>query len=361
MQGFGFTPGRLPVTILILLGRRDTMKVFIVGGTGLLGSFAAKEFVKKGHSVSTVSLPGLPPGADFPAEMNIIEGNYNEMTDQELAELFTGFDCFVFAAGVDERVDFPKPVYDSYYKYNVVPVERMLKIGKSVGMTKAVILGSYFSFFNRYFPELELAKHHPYVRSRIEQERVALSFTEDGKMDVCVLELPYIFGTQPGRKPLWTMLTGRIKKMGPVTMYPKGGTAMITVRQVGEVIVGAAEKNKGGNVYPIGMYNYTWNDFLDKVHIAMGMPGRKIINIPKWMFQAYAMNNDRHLQKENKEMGLNPVRLADIMCTKAYVDNAWAKWLGATEDDMDGAIMESIKASVEADSNSGKFMDMRVK
>ena len=36
------------------------MKVFMIGGTGLLGSAAAQLFIDKGHSVKTLSLPPLP-------------------------------------------------------------------------------------------------------------------------------------------------------------------------------------------------------------------------------------------------------------------------------------------------------------
>ncbi|MFD1899125.1 hypothetical protein GQR36_01480 [Enterococcus termitis] len=45
---------------------------------------------------------------------------------------------------------------------------------------------------------------------RLLQEQVA--FAEgDGEMNVTVLRLPYIFGTMPGRMPLWKMFTDQIK------------------------------------------------------------------------------------------------------------------------------------------------------
>ena len=36
------------------------MKVFMIGGTGLLGSEAAKELIARGHEVESVALPPLP-------------------------------------------------------------------------------------------------------------------------------------------------------------------------------------------------------------------------------------------------------------------------------------------------------------
>ena len=41
-----------------------------------------------------------------------------------------------------------------------------------------------------------------------------------------------------------------------------GGTNMIAVEHVGEVIVGAIEKVKGGHSYTFGDENLTWVEFL---------------------------------------------------------------------------------------------------
>ena len=44
-----------------------------------------------------------------------------------------------------------------------------------------------------------------------------MSFTYDN-FNVAVLELTYIFGTQPGRKPVWIFLVESIRKMPGVTI-----------------------------------------------------------------------------------------------------------------------------------------------
>lgn len=120
----------------------------------------------------------------------------------------------MFAADVDERVEGPAPIYDLYKKYNIDPVKRLLKIAKECGVKHSVILGSYFA---KIRPEMHLTEYHPYIRSRIDQEKVAMSFADDN-FDVAVLELPYIFGTQPGRKPVWVFLVKSIRKMPGVTI-----------------------------------------------------------------------------------------------------------------------------------------------
>ena len=75
----------------------------MIGGTGLLGSEAAKVLIERGHEVVSIALPPLPKGAVLPEKMKIEFGNYLEMSDDELREKLAGCEGFVFAAGVDER------------------------------------------------------------------------------------------------------------------------------------------------------------------------------------------------------------------------------------------------------------------
>ena len=167
------------------------MKVFMIGGTGLLGCEAARIFIERGHQVKSVALPPLPEGAPIPEEMEIIFGNINDKTDEEIKEMMKGCDSFIFAAGVDERIEYPAPVYDVYHKFNIAPLERMLPLAKECGLKNAVILGSYFAYLAKERPDMKLTEQHPYIRSRIDQENVAFSYADEN-FDVAVLELPYI-------------------------------------------------------------------------------------------------------------------------------------------------------------------------
>ena len=63
------------------------MKVFMIGGTGLLGCEAAKILIEKGHEVKSVALPPLPEGAPIPQEMEIIFGDINKKSDDEIKEM----------------------------------------------------------------------------------------------------------------------------------------------------------------------------------------------------------------------------------------------------------------------------------
>ena len=107
------------------------MNIFMIGGTGLLGCEAATQLIKMGHKVTSVALPPLPQGAPIP---------------EEIEEMLKGNDVFIYAAGVDERVEFPHPVMDYYDKFNNAPLRRIFPLCKKVGVKRAVVLGSYFAY-----------------------------------------------------------------------------------------------------------------------------------------------------------------------------------------------------------------------
>ena len=155
------------------------MKIFLIGGTGLLGSAAAAELIRRGHQVTALALPPVPEGANLPPEMKLEFKSYLTLSDDEIRGFMKGCDGFVFATGVDERVDGPSPIYDFFNKYNVIPLERYLRIAKECGVKHAAICGSYFSHFAKIWPEKEFTRWHPYIRSRIDQEKMALGFADN--------------------------------------------------------------------------------------------------------------------------------------------------------------------------------------
>lgn len=323
------------------------MKIFMIGGTGLLGSEGAKELIKRGHSVSSISLPPIPTGANIPKEMELSLGNYMELTDEEIKEYMTGCEGFVFAAGVDERVEGPVPIYDLFYKYNIEPLKRLLTIAKQCNVKHVVILGSYFAYFDRARPEWGLAKIHPYIKSRVDQEDMALSFA-DADMNVAVLELPYIFGTQPGRKPVWMFLIEQIRSMKKATMYPTGGTTMVTVKQVAECIAGAVEYNVGGNNYPVGYYNMTWKEMLAIIHKHMGTPNKKITTIPTFLYKLGMKKLVKEQQQNNIDGGLRMVEFSKIMTSNLFIDKKIiVEKLKVRPDNIDQAIGESVKLCLD--------------
>jgi nucleoside-diphosphate-sugar epimerase len=246
-----------------------------------------------------------------------------------------------------------------FYKYNIQPLERLLNIAKSAGVKHVVVLGSYFAYFERVWKDQKMYDTHPYVRSRVDQANMALSHARKG-MDVAVLELPYVFGAQPGRKPVWVFLVEQIRKMKRATMYPKGGTTMVTVKQVGQCIAGALERNRGGKNYPVGYFNLTWKEMLKIVHKHMGVPYKKIITIPTFLYRLGMKSMINENTRKGTEPGLNVMGLVKIMTSEAFIDKKTiVEELGVEWDDIDKAIGESIKLCLEVLDGKQQALEMK--
>jgi dihydroflavonol-4-reductase len=300
------------------------MKVFIVGGTGFLGYYATLEFLRRGHSVSTLSIPDVELGSWFPKDVKVDYGDIFKMSRDELVKVFQGFDAMVYAVGPDDRVTPKAPAYQFFHERLVEACTRVVVGARDAGVKRCVILNSYFAYFDRLWPDKHLADHHPYIKCRVEQAASTIEAgagAASGKMDVMILELPYIFGLMPGRVPLWKdILVARLEKMNPV-MYTTGGTNMISVEHVGEAIVGAIENGKHGERYPIGDENISWKEMLRIFLKAMGTPLKKIVTIPAFLGALYGKKQMKDDAKEGKEAGLNHKKLfKDIQAKFLYFD-----------------------------------------
>ena len=230
------------------------------------------------------------------------------------------------------------------------------------GVKKAVVLGSYFAYLSKLRPDMKLTQKNPYFKARIMQEEVCEAFADDS-FGVAVLELPYIFGTQPGRKPVWTILIEQIKMMDklPFTMYPAGGTTMLTCRQVGQAIAGAAERDKAGfEAIPIGMYNLTWKEFLAVVYEARGMgKDRKIVSVPPIAMKMGMIKVAADYKKRKIDSGMDPFNLPDIMDLNLFINDAYCRALGVEDDDIYEAIRDSIRVSQAAYDGKVKLLEMK--
>ncbi len=335
------------------------MKIFIIGITGLLGSESARALHKDGHTISGLTYNGTPSGLNLPDDIKIYTGDYVNMDESELVRLLKLQDALIFAAGIDERVKTKPPALDKFNKYNVHALERILKIAKENGVKHTVILGSYFTYFNEARPKLKLAENHPYIQSRLLQKEMAFSYSDEN-FDVALLELPYIFGIQEGRKPVWTFLIEMIHKMGKITYYPRGGSAMVTVRQVGEAVKGALYLNKGAKAYPISYYNLSWDEMLKVMHQAIGQPKRTIIHVPKFIYKRVMAYIYKKELKRGFEGGLNLGKFAIMHCSKQYISDETAKLLGVTPDDILKAIYDSALLSDEIIRQNKNVVEMKI-
>ena len=319
--------------------KHNFKNVFICGGTGFLGYYSALEFIRKGAKIGVLALPNeLTLSADWwPKEIQVNYGMLFNLrpgdetptvTKEELVKMFTGYDTLVYAVGPDDRMHTPKGVsgYDFFHKYLVEKVVPVFEAAKEAGVKKAILLNSYFAYFDRIWPESHLAQRHPYIRVRVEQAEALIKVGDggvaNGGMDVVVLELPYIFGSMPGRTPLWKeVFLDRFAGM-PAIMFPKGGTNMIHVNGIAEAVVAAAYYGQHGDKLPIGNKDLKFKDMINMLMEDIGAT-KRYMGIPTWIAtMGVKMTVVKALKKAGQDSGLNyNYLMQDIQSKDLYYED----------------------------------------
>lgn len=318
------------------------MNVLVIGGTGFIGYPAVHELLRRGHAVTALALRQPAAQKPLPDEIKIILADMDKFNDDDLRQLFTGFDGLVFAAGADDRVTPRAPAYPFFHRANVLSAVRVFTLARQAGVRRAVLMSSYFVHFARLWPEMQLSAHHPYIRSRLEQQEQVLRASLPD-LEVVMLELPYIFGVTSGCRPLWAPLIDYIRMPLPL-LYPGGGTNMIAIQHVAEAVAGALERGVAGQAYLVGDENRSWADLLNQFSRLLGKRKRVItVATPLVCSVLWWVKLLHRLQ--GREGGLDPVAFTRLQTANTYFDPEPARQaLGFGSGGLDQALADTVLA-----------------
>lgn len=316
-----------------------TRSALILGGTGFIGWHAAHEFLRRDWHVTAVALPPLPAPDLFPPQVRVELADFRTMPDDAVAILLQEHEAAVFAIGADDRMTPKFPAYPFFKQANVDSTVRFIRLCRRAGTPNVVLLGSYFSHLARLWPELELARHHPYIRSRVEQEEAA---TAEAATDIqlAILELPYIFGAMPSRVPLWKPLIDYVRS-APLILYPRGGTNCVSVRHVAEAVVGAVGHS---GRFLVGDDNLPWKDLLGRISELSGRR-KPVVTLPNWSVRLGAGLLRTLHRLQGRESGLDPVQFIKVQTAETFFDPVPARAaLGFGSGGLDDALAATVAA-----------------
>jgi dihydroflavonol-4-reductase len=323
------------------------LNILVVGGTGFLGYHASLELLRRGHAVTALALD-LPQPDLLPDAVRFVKADLNAMPDGEVTALLAGRDAVVFAAGADDRVMPKAPAYAFFHQHNVASVERLFRLAREAGVRRGVVCGSYFAYFDRTRPELRLAETHPYIRSRRDQARVAMEVGGEA-LSVCILELPYIFGTIPGRRPLWHPLVRYLASPWPI-LYTRGGTNMVAVGRVAEAIAGAVERPEVRGPQVVGDENRTWPELLVPM-AAMAGRRKRVYALPTFVVWLVLLLVGFWHRLRGIESGLNPSAFVMLQTANTFFDPKESRdALGYGTGGLDEALRETVAACIDSPS-----------
>lgn len=124
----------------------------------------------------------------------------------------------------------------------------------------------------------------PYYVTKIEQERLSLSYAAEG-MDVVVVNPSLLLGPGDDRKSS----TGDVIRFleGQVLTAPTGGLNFVDARDAASATVAAMERGRGGERYLLGAANLTCQEFLAQLGAVAGRPSPSMTS-PAWLAAATA-------------------------------------------------------------------------
>ena len=294
------------------------MRILVVGGSGLVGFHVAEVLRERGHAVTSVARTAAP-GVDHRLDLE-------SAPVERLRSLLAGHDGVVFAARTDEQRPLRRPIHPAFHRAMVEPVVRLFTAARDEGLTRGVVMGSYYTYFDRMHPRWRLPDRHVYVRCRVEQAREARAAAGPG-LPVAVLELPFVFGRAGDRLPNWAPALDRwIRSRSPLAA-PAGGTAATSARRVAEVAAEALEHAGGGDI-PVADENLTWSDLLARSAAAAGRP-RRVVHLPSAAVRASLKLGGALQALGGRESGTNLTHLADLLLADQFIRPVSGKPLDA--------------------------------
>lgn len=322
------------------------MRVFVIGGTGFIGFHAAHELLRRGHTVSVLSRRPEAAAQLFGGRVTVVAGDLDRLDADAWPGLLAGQDAVVFAAGVDERVRPHGEANAFFYQANVRPTQAVLRGAERAGLQRAVVIGSVFAWLHREHPELKLTDHHPYIRSRVQQEEIALASCT--RTVVSVLELPYVFGpVAPGQACLWQPIINYVRTPVPL-MTTAGGANMMAVTHVAEAIAGAVERPQQSAIYPIGEENLSWAELLLRLCRLVGRHEQRINELSEPVFRDLTQLGGFFKRLFHIESGLDTGELARLLTRELWFDPGPSqRALGYGHGGLDQALAASVAACPE--------------
>ena len=326
-------------------------KLMIVGGTGFLGYYTAKLALSKGYEVGSISildddLVNKDLDSWYPKEIKNTLLDVFTASEEELVEAIKGYDYLIYAVGPDDRYTPKAPSYDFFHYRLVDCCAKVFRAAEQAGVRKGVVYNSYFAYFDRKYPEMKLTEKHPYIRCRVEQ--ADLLNKQKQKMEVVVLELPYIFGSMESRLPIWRdVFLDRYVNGHKTVYFSKGGTTMIAVEHIAEAGIGAIEYGQDGERYPIGDENRKFKWMLEYMSECKGVK-KKVLLPPTWMCVLGAKAIQNKDKKEGLQGGLDFGKvMKDIMSRDMVIEPEVMDKVNAELHISRGGLEEAIKATME--------------
>jgi len=254
------------------------MRVFLTGGTGLIGSHTAALLVERGHDVVALCRRGSDTAFLRGLGCAVAEGDVTEAA-AALGPLVEGCSHVVHGAALVYAGD----DWPTIHRVNVEGTQNVLEAAARAGVTRAVHLSSVAVYGTveggvdeRTPVDTPLPHDDFYARSKREAELEARSVEARSGLAVTVLRPSAVYGERD------RLTTQRIARMlrGPVSfLVGPGGNSipMVYAGNVAEAVLVALEAGRAGATYDVAMdHPLTQRALLEGIAAGLGRKARLV-------------------------------------------------------------------------------------
>ena len=319
------------------------MHVLIIGGTGFIGYHIVQQLLASKHEVTLLCRTPDKAKETFGDTVHYLQGDLNFFHQIPFDKIFNGIDALIYAVGTDERDVPTEDPYKFFYDGNVTTCINLLEKAKAAKVKRTIILGSMFTHLDNELPELNLSLHHPYIRSRKEQQKEVMALADED-FTVNLVEIPFVFGHTPGHDSLWESLVNYIRVANPLIVTP-GGTNCISVESLAKAIVGILNHINESSSIPVGDENLTWTDILDRIGTFANTKEKNIHMLQKGLFSDLTRLGGYFHEFFGMRSGLDQKNISTLIIHEAFFDTEDIKrQLHYEGGDLDKAFEETVNS-----------------
>lgn len=246
-------------------------KVFVLGGTGFVGSQIVRAFLKAGHEVAVSVREKSPRDLLEGLEVEFVPADLTE--PESLVVAFKGRDVVVHSAG---KLSLWEKHSGELYRTNVLGTRNVVEACLKAKVGRMLYTGSIGVYAGSKTPELVDERgsatidrfHSFHVTSMCLAEAEVLKGIAQG-LDAVLLHPSLCIGEgDRGFHSSWAVVGLAFSRL---PFAPPGGLNVVDVRDVGRAHVLAAEKAPAGRIYLIGGENLTNRAFTDLLKELLGI------------------------------------------------------------------------------------------
>ena len=259
-----------------------SMRVFVTGATGLLGSNIVNAFLAAGHSVKALArTPAKTAGLYASGDVTVVQGDLGAIG--AFAGQLAGCDLLVHAAAYFREYYAPGDHWDLLYRTNVDGTRDILSAAAGQGIAKVVyistsgLIGPPASghVSDEQTPPGRRTHQNLYFRSKLLAEEAIAEWSREHPTPVIHILPGWMFGpgdtgpTGSGRM----VLDFLARKLPGI---PPGRASVVDARDVAGAVVQTAERGRAGERYIVAGRAATLKEILETLERVSGVPAPRL-------------------------------------------------------------------------------------